>query len=77
MIDQEVHQFLEENKNIHAKVLEYIDNEENIEERYQNLINLFNELKIRESSTKLKLILRIIKYIIIAHKDFGAKLIQF
>ena len=52
----EVQSYLENMKIIQTKLLNYIDNEENIEENYQNIINLFDDEKIRSEKPMLQAI---------------------
>ena len=41
--------YLEEMKKIHENLLDYIDSETNIEEKYQNLNNIFEDIKIHNN----------------------------
>ncbi|KAK8841348.1 hypothetical protein M9Y10_026962 [Tritrichomonas musculus] len=67
MLGEEGHQFLEKIKSIQSLILEYIDNENNLEENYQNLANIFNDIKIHDNFNEFKLILYFISNISVHH----------
>lgn len=47
-------EYLEKKKNIQVSLLEYLDYESNTEEKYQNLLNLFDDLNIQRDKHELK-----------------------
>ncbi|KAK8836716.1 hypothetical protein M9Y10_037232 [Tritrichomonas musculus] len=68
---------LEVLQTIQASILTYIDNEDDIEEYYGNIIRKFDELNICDNFNLMKLILRLISCISIYHhrfKDFFLKI---
>ena len=58
-----INEYLERLQLIHINILKFIDMEANIEENYQNVINIFEEQKIRENIHETKLILRMLSTI--------------
>lgn len=56
----DLNEYLEKMRGIQKELLEYLDNEENIEETFINLINIFDSQKIKENRHELKSILRLI-----------------
>ena len=49
-----IEKYLEEMKKIHENLLDYIDSETNIEEKYQNLKNIFEDIKIHNNQFEIK-----------------------
>ena len=47
-------EYLNEMKTIQRNLLEYINNEANVEENYQNLIQIFDDIKIYDNQYKVK-----------------------
>ena len=58
-----VSEYLENIENIQEKILTFIENEDNKEENYQNLLQLFNDQKILDSPSEMELILKLISKI--------------
>ena len=56
----DLNEYLEKMRGIQKDLLGYLDNEENIEETFINLINIFDSHKIKENRHELKSILRLI-----------------
>lgn len=56
----DLNEYLEKMRGIQKDLLGYLDNEENIEEAFINLINIFDSHKIKENRHELKSILRLI-----------------
>ena len=54
-------EYLDKNKEIQKQLLLFIDNEDNIEANYKNLIELFTNYKIVDNYHELKSLLFIIK----------------
>ena len=55
-----IQEYLEKMKNIQKILLEFIENEDNCEENYQNLTNIFDDYKIRKNRYDLKSLLHLI-----------------
>ena len=53
-IEKNVNEFLDEIKKIQINLLDFLDHGDNNEENYQNLINIFIEIKIHENQFKTK-----------------------
>lgn len=51
---------LEQMKNIQKDLLEYLDDNRNIEENFQNISNKFIDQKISDDANKLKILLHLI-----------------
>ena len=58
-----IEQFFDENKKIQESLLDYIDDETNMEEKYQNLVFLFDDINIHSNRYKIKLLLNLISKI--------------
>ena len=58
-----IKEYIERMKTIQNKILEFIDQGQDVEEHYQNLINLFQDLQIRSNKYRLKTILYILSNI--------------
>ena len=74
-----VSEYLQNIENIQENILIFIENEDNQEENYQNLIQLFNDQKILDSPSEIKLILTLISKISDNHyrlPNFFSKLEQ-
>lgn len=52
-------EYLEKLKTIQFDMLSFIENEDNIERNYHNLINNFNDFNIQGLNERIKLILRL------------------
>ena len=73
----DVQQYLEINKNIQRKIIEFLEHDSNTEENYQNLIQLIDENKIKEDEFKLQELLHLISIISSHHHrslDFFPKI---
>ena len=55
-----IEKYLEEMKKIQKSLLDYIDYETDIEEKYQNLINLFDDNKIHDNQFEIRLLFNLI-----------------
>ena len=62
-----VNEFLEEMKKIQTNILEFLDNGDNIEEKFQNLINIFDDIKIHDNQFKIKPLFYLILHIFSNH----------
>ena len=51
---------IEKNKNIQVSLLDFLENEENIEEKYQNLISILEDIKIRDDQHEFRLFLHLL-----------------
>ena len=58
-----VSEYLQNLANIHEKILTFIEEEDNKEENYQNLLQLFDDQKILDSPSETKLILTLVSKI--------------
>lgn len=79
VIQMDVQQYLERMKVIHEQLLKYIENDQNSNENYQNLIKILDDQKIRENKYELKSLLNIISRISNHHRripDFFIKIDQ-
>ena len=56
----ELDEYVEHLKNIQSAFLSYIDDVENCEENYQNLVSLLDDQKIREKRNELELFLKLV-----------------
>lgn len=56
----EIEEYIEKMKNIQCNILEYIEDDVNIEENFQNLIKLFKDQNIRTNQHDIKSILYIL-----------------
>ena len=56
----DIKNFLKEMKKIQTNLIDYLDHEDNKGEKYQNLINLFDEIKIHGDHMKIKPLLYLI-----------------
>ena len=54
------HKYLEEMKRVQNNLLIFLDNEDNIEENYQNLLNIFQDLNIRDNKQELKIFMNMV-----------------
>ena len=64
-------------KTIHVNILEFLDKEDNLEENYQNIINIFENQRIRENLHDIKLIFSLLLNISNNHHrsiDFFSKI---
>lgn len=59
----EIHNQFNKMKNLQLKMLEFIDSEENIEENFQNLVNIIKEQNILKDCSEFILFLRLIMII--------------
>ena len=59
----EIQQYIDRKKVIQSKILEFIDDESNAEEDYQNFINSINNIEIEKNSDELQSILYLISKI--------------
>lgn len=59
----EIHNQFNKMKNLQLKMLEIIDSEENIEENFQNLVNIIKEQNILKDCSEFILFLRLIMII--------------
>lgn len=57
---EEINSHIEKISNIYSNILNYLENESNKEDEYQNLLKLFQETKITENKYELKELLYII-----------------
>ena len=55
-----IENYVEQMKNIQNCLLEYLDNEDNVEEHFQNLQIIFEEQKIKENKHRIKSLLHLI-----------------
>lgn len=53
-------EYLERMKKIQISLLDFLDNDDNIEANYQNLNELFEDIKIHDSPDKFKPLLHLI-----------------
>ena len=58
-----VNEFLEEMGKIQTNLLEYLDHGDNIEKKFQELINIFDDFKIHDNQFKIKPLLYLILHI--------------
>ena len=58
---------LEEMKKIQENIIDFIENEDNVEEKFQNLLNMIKDFKIRDNLYKLKLLVHLISKISCDH----------
>ena len=56
--------FLEKNKELQEVFLDFIDKQDNIEEHFQNLLEIFQDEKIQDDKHKLKLLLHFVSSIV-------------
>ena len=54
---------LDKLKNLYPLVLDYIDNEEDLEEHYENLCNFIKEQQFTKNGEEFKLILHLLVYL--------------
>ena len=47
-------EFLEEMKKIQANLIDFLEHDDNNEEKYQNLIKIFDDIKIHDNQFKIK-----------------------
>lgn len=76
-MDMSIKELIEEMKNIQINLLDFLDHEDDIEEKYQNLIHIFNEIKIHDDNYKIKSLFYLILKIANNHhreSDFFAKI---
>ena len=59
-MDMSANKFIEEMKKIHGILLDFLDHGDNNEEKYQNLIQIFDDIKIHDDKFKIKLLLYLI-----------------
>ena len=64
----EIFDYIEKKKDIHKKLLEYLENEKNVEEYFQNVVQKINDQKIQNDKQEFKAILRLIIKISNNHK---------
>ena len=79
MSEASIEQFLEENKSIQKNIFDYLDYDIDIEEKYQNLKNLFDDIKIHSDQYKIKLLFKLIVQISNNHhreRNFFSKIDQ-
>ena len=72
-----INEFLDKMKEMETKILNYIRCYDNIEENYQNMINLFTEQNVKDKKHNIKLLLNLISKITNHHnrtKDFLKKI---
>ena len=72
-----VKEYIENMKSIQVNVIQYLDQKENTEENYQNLIQMLNEQKILESKDKMKPFLYLLSNLVDNHHrktDFYSKI---
>lgn len=68
--------FIEKMKNYQRSLLEYIDDEKNLEENYINLLKLFKTQKIQDDQKELKLLFTVILNIANNHHRSDKFLLQ-
>lgn len=56
-MDATIQEYLEKIKSMQCKILDYLDSNNNNEENFQNLVELFDKHKIRENKHELKILL--------------------
>lgn len=74
-----IEKFLVKNKNIQTKFINFLDNEENSEDNFKNLIKIFDETKIREFQDDVRLFLHMLVKFSNNHHcgpDFYSKIFQ-
>ena len=59
----EIVEYIEEMKVIQEHILNFIEDDDNIEDNYQKLMNIFYEKKIQEDKEKITSVLRLINKI--------------
>ena len=55
--------YFEEMKKIQENILDYLDYESNVEEKYQNLLNFFSKIKIHDNQYTIKSIFQLLIHI--------------
>ena len=55
-----IEKYLEEMKNIQENLLDYIDSETNVDDKYQNLKNILEDIKIHDNQFEIKPLLYLI-----------------
>ena len=66
-----VHDFIQNNKNIQIQLLRYIDNSNDVEENYQNMIQIIQDNKILSDKIYFKSFLYLLINIVNNHKQWA------